>query len=115
MEAGRAPRRCSSLGTSGESEDLEKSNLAKGSIGQSKDLGPTCKQVVALIGSILEQVMSMSFADWVSGTNMDWLLRSHRAEKRRQDNASHGAHVHQENLPWSKMLNHARLRRESKR
>ena len=34
--------------------------------------------------------MSMSFADWVSCTNMDWLLRSHRAEKRRQDHASHG-------------------------
>ena len=66
-----------------------KLNLAKGSTGQSKDMGPTCKQVVALIGNILEQVMSMSFADWVSCTNMDW-LRSHRAEKRRQDSASHG-------------------------
>ena len=90
MEAGRAPRCCSSLGTSGDSEDLKKSNLAKGSTGQSKDMGPTCKQVVALIGRPLGQVMSMSFADWVSCTNMDWLLRSHRAEKRRQDNASHG-------------------------
>ena len=78
-----------SLGTSGGSEDLEKSNLAKRSTGQSKDIGPNCKQVVALIRSILGQVMSVSFADWVSRTNMDWLHRSHRAEKRRQDRVSH--------------------------
>ena len=110
MEAGRTPRCCSSLGTSGESEDLEKSNLAKGSTGQSKDMGPTCKQVVALIGNILEQVMSMSFAGWVSCTNMDW-LRSQRAEKRRQDSASHGRpHSSRE----SSLEQDAALRRESK-
>ena len=34
--------------------------------------------------------MSVSFADWVSCTNIDWLHRSHRAEKRRQDSVSHG-------------------------
>ena len=45
---------------------------------------------MALIRNILEQVMSVSFADWVSCTNMDWLHRSHRAEKRRQDSVSHG-------------------------
>ena len=55
-----------------------------------KDMGPTCKQVVALIGSILEQVMSVSFTDWVFCTKMDWLHPSHRAEKRRQDGVSHG-------------------------
>ena len=65
--------------------------LQKGSTGQSKDMGPTCKQVVALIGSILEQVMSISITDWVSCTNMDWLHRSHWAEKRRQDSVSHGS------------------------
>ena len=71
------------------------------------------RQVVALIGSILEHVMAISFADWVSSTNMDWLLRSHRAEKRRQDNASHGRPHDLDNLPWSNMLNRAKQHRES--
>ena len=90
VEAGRAPRCCSSLGTSGDSENLEKSNLATGSTSQSMDMGRTCKQVVALIGNILGQIISKSFADWVSCTNKDWLCWSHRAVKKRQDNASHG-------------------------
>ena len=57
--------------------------------------GPTCQHVVALIGNILEEVMSMSFADWVSCTKKDWMHRM-------------GAHIHQENLPWNKMLHHAK-------
>ena len=81
---------------SGNSEDLEKSNLAKGSTGQSKGMGPTCTHVVALIGSIFGQVMSVSFADWVSCTNMHWLLRSHREEQRRQENASHESSLEQD-------------------
>ena len=45
---------------------------------------------VALIGNVLKHVRSRSFADWVSWTNIDFLHRSHRAEKRRQDRVSHG-------------------------
>ena len=56
------------------SEGLERSNLANGSTGQSKDVGPTCKHVAALIGNVLEQVRSISFAGWFSCTNIDWLL-----------------------------------------
>ena len=113
MEAGRAPRCCSSLGTSGESEDLEKSYLAKGSTGQTKDMGPTCKQVVALIGNILKQVRSISFADWC--TNMDWFALKPQGSKRRDTTMLRTcAHIHKKNLPWSKMLHHARLRCESK-
>ena len=33
---------------------------------------------------------SRSFVAWVSCTKKDWLHRSHRAEKRRQDSVSHG-------------------------
>ena len=56
---------------------------------QSKDMGNTWKKVVALIGNILKQIKSISFADWVSCTTVDWLHRSHRAEKKRHDNTSH--------------------------
>ena len=115
MEAGRANRCCSSLGTSGGSEDLEKSDLAKGSTSLSKDMGPTCKQVVALIRSILGQVMSVSFADWVSCTHMDWLHRSHRSEKRRQDRGSHGRPHSSRECSCSKMLRHAKQHCESNR
>ena len=104
MEAGKALCCLSPLGTSGGSEDLEKSDLAKGSTGQSKDMGPTCKQVVALIRSILEPFI----------TNVDWLHRNHRAEKRRQDCVSHGRPHSQRESSWSKMLNHAKQRCESK-
>ena len=64
-------------------------NLQEGSTSQSKDMGPTCQQAVALTKNILKQVRSISFADWVHCTNMDWLHRSHRAEKKRHDNTSH--------------------------
>ena len=56
VEGGRAPRCCSSLGTSGEEEGLDWSNLAIGSGGQSRDMGTTCEHVVALNGNVLKQV-----------------------------------------------------------
>ena len=66
-------------------------------------MGPTCKHVAPLIGNVLKQVRSVSFADWISCTNKDWLRWSHRAEKKKRDNVSHGPHVHIENLPGSEM------------
>ena len=77
-------------GNSGGSEDLEKSDLAKGSTGQSKDMGPTGRHVASLNMNVVEHERARSFTGWVSCTNMDWLHRSHRAEKRRQDGVSHG-------------------------
>ena len=44
MEASKAPCCLSPLGTSGGSEDLERSDLATESTGQSKDMVPTCAQ-----------------------------------------------------------------------
>ena len=53
-------------------------------------MGPTCKHVVALIGNVLKQVRLLSFAGWISCTNMDWLRWNHRAVKKRHDMVSHG-------------------------
>ena len=88
VEAGKALRRKRGSG---------RSDLAKGSTGQSKDMGPTCEYVTALNGNVVKHVRSRSFADWVSCTNIEELYRSHRAEKRRR------------------MLNHAKQHRESKK
>ena len=57
---------------------------------QSKDMGPAGRHVASLNRNVVEHVRSRSFADWVSYINKDWLHRSHRAEKRRQDRGSHG-------------------------
>ena len=73
-----------------EAPKIRKVGSGRGSTSQSEDMGRTSKQTVPLIKSILEQVMSVSIADWVSCTNMDWLHRSHMAEKRRQYGESHG-------------------------
>ena len=35
----------------------------EGSTGHSKDMDPTCKHVAAVIGNVLKQVRSISFAD----------------------------------------------------
>ena len=114
VEAGKAPRCCSSLGASSGSEDLEKSDLAKGFTDQSKDMGPTGRHVASLNKNVIEHVRLTSFAVGVSCTNKDWQQRSHRTEKKQgkiEDRM--GRHIGQENLPWSKMMNHAKLNRES--
>ena len=76
VEAGKARSCCSPLGTSGESEDLEKSNLAKRSTGQTKDIGLTCKQVAVLIGNVSKQVRLIPFVDWASCTTNDFDWRT---------------------------------------
>ena len=53
-------------------------------------MGPTGRHVAPLNRNVIEYVRSTSFADGVSYTNIDWLQRSHRAEKRRQERGSHG-------------------------
>ena len=53
-------------------------------------MGPTGRHVASLNKNVVEHVRSTSFTDGVSCTNIDWLQRSHRAEKRRQDRGSHG-------------------------
>ena len=56
MEAGKAPRCCSPLGTSGGSEGLEDSDLPKGLTGKSKDMGPTGRHVASLNRNVVEHV-----------------------------------------------------------
>ena len=58
MEPGKSPRCWSTIEPS-EERGLDGSSLAKGSTSQSKDMGPTCKHVVAFIGNIMKQVRSI--------------------------------------------------------
>ena len=99
VEPGKAPCCYSPLGTSGGSDDPEKiGTCIRMKQANPRDMGRTCKQVVALIGSILEQVMSVCFADLGLLHQYGWIGLHHRM----------GADIHQKNLAWSNMSNHAK-------
>ena len=51
-------------------------------------MGPNGRHVASLHKNVKEHVSSTSFADGVSCTTVDWLQRSHRAVKSRQDKGS---------------------------
>ena len=88
--AARTTRRSPSPGASGGSEGQDSSNLSNGETGQTKEMGPIGFHVTTPNKEVKEHVSAASCADEVSCTTKDWLQRSHRAVKRRQERGSNG-------------------------
>ena len=93
----------------------ERSNLAKGSTSQSKDMVPTCKQVATLIENELKQKgQHLSLIQFPAPITIG---SAETTGKKRESKIMHrmGHHIYHDNFSWSKILHPATQRRESKR
>ena len=74
----------------GKVKGLDWSDSAGRAIGHSRDMGPTCKHVMALVGNVLQQVKSISFAKLNFLHQYGLALLKPQAVKKRHDMVSHG-------------------------
>ena len=66
------------------------SDLPQGLQANPRDMGPIGRHVASLNRYVGEHMRLTPFIDGVSCTIMDWLQRSHSAEKSKQERGSHG-------------------------